>query len=821
MATSTGLTPEEEADMMGGSAAPPQSGSAAPAPKSVNGLPEDEWNDMMRPSAATAAPVGGARGAAPSTRKASQLDAIAAGVVDMIPFGRDIGTAGLAAESYLPKDWQSSADAGMIGDIKPGTPFSERFSQIKPRANQNLNETEAQHPVTSTVATIGSGIAALPVDAPMAVAGKGLEALGVGKGLINTALSSSAVGAGYGALYGAGEGDNIADRAQHAVDSAKFGAVAGGIGPLVGKAVEGAAGMIGDKIAPYLPKTATATATTNERTAWQKFVAAAGIDAKNTAPMSAEQLADAKAAGQPVNFMDSFNDGSANNGAYAMQRLAAEAANLSPEAGADINAAAQSRFQTLAARAKAFFQYITGDDLDAATTQDALKTQAQAANETNFKAAYEHPNAKGIFTPRIGEIMGTKPMQSAIAKASEIANNDARIKGIEPMPNPFELKSDGTYGLKVDPQGDVVQPPLKYWDYVQRALRAQSETLGRAGSATDAAQVEGIRGALNSELGKAVPEFTAARTGAFNHFQAEDAYTAGQNFLTNMTNNVKSSEMKQQLAELQGRSPAQADLFAKGMMAQIAQKGMSMSDRQNLLRMFSSPEMKDRMMQGLGQYAPKVQGWLRTEQAMDNMRAALGNSWTARAQGDMAGGHGFMGSIISNPVSLMGATALETYFVTRDWQSALANGFIAGMARHAIVKNAANQKAVGNALARIMLSNDIPSQVKTMQEMSNSRSFMDALKSLTPNNVSTRSSIAATNERSKDKNVTYQYNVTGRSAHAKGGSVGRKDHDFFLNRLIGLADKAKRDIKKETKPILKTDDNVVAKALAVAGRTIK
>jgi hypothetical protein len=59
-----------------------------------------------------------------------------------------------------------------------------------------------------------------------------------------------------------------------------------------------------------------------------------------------------------------------------------------------------------------------------------------------------------------------------------------------------------------------------------------------------------------------------------------------------------------------------------------------------------------------------------------------------------------------------------------------------------------------------------------------------------------------------------------REHHAAGGRAGPKGHSHLVERLFSLAEKAKKDIKTQTKPILNTDDNVVAKALAIAGKSI-
>jgi hypothetical protein len=56
--------------------------------------------------------------------------------------------------------------------------------------------------------------------------------------------------------------------------------------------------------------------------------------------------------------------------------------------------------------------------------------------------------------------------------------------------------------------------------------------------------------------------------------------------------------------------------------------------------------------------------------------------------------------------------------------------------------------------------------------------------------------------------------------YAKGGKVTKPTHEFLVNRLMALAEKAKRDEKRATKPILNLPDDTVTHALRVAQAAI-
>jgi hypothetical protein len=60
----------------------------------------------------------------------------------------------------------------------------------------------------------------------------------------------------------------------------------------------------------------------------------------------------------------------------------------------------------------------------------------------------------------------------------------------------------------------------------------------------------------------------------------------------------------------------------------------------------------------------------------------------------------------------------------------------------------------------------------------------------------------------------------GRIERAAGGGVKGKTHEQLVRRLMGMADTARREVNKSTKPLLDMHDNAVAHALAVANRAI-
>jgi hypothetical protein len=57
-------------------------------------------------------------------------------------------------------------------------------------------------------------------------------------------------------------------------------------------------------------------------------------------------------------------------------------------------------------------------------------------------------------------------------------------------------------------------------------------------------------------------------------------------------------------------------------------------------------------------------------------------------------------------------------------------------------------------------------------------------------------------------------------ARADGGSVKKPSHEYLVNRLMNMVEKAKKAEKERTKPLLGVPDDTVANALAAAQRAI-
>ena len=254
--------------------------------------------------------------------------------------------------------------------------------------------------------------------------------------------------------------------------------------------------------------------------------------------------------------------------------------------------------------------------------QQALEAQARRENHPRYQAAYNSPHAQAVWTPELETLTTSDAVRKAIRDTTRTSSDYAALAGQRQAPrNPFTEAADGTLQL---PQGQA--PDLPFWDHVQRNLRSQEGRARAAGDGEEASRIGSLRRQLNEHLDTAVPEFRTARAGAAAHFGAEDALEAGSNFLKGP--NINKDETKAAIARF---SPAERQLFEHGVEADLRTAVRAVTDGRDVAKLMQSPELRERLVLGLGpSRAAEVQGTLRVERGMNDLKSALGNSTTAQ-----------------------------------------------------------------------------------------------------------------------------------------------------------------------------------------------
>ena len=739
-------------------------------------------------------------------------DAVTYGIADSIPFAHDIGAAAQAAESYLPKSWQTDK-VGDYGNYASGASFGDRYRGEKKNIENVAKSIYRDYPTASVAIPLVTGAAALPVGGAVGGVSRGLAGLSPRLGgLVGDSIASGAVGSGLGALYGAGTGDGVDERLNNAKSGAIFGGVAGSAAPAIGRAVSGVTSGVMQHL--------------GIGSAEDKAAAALNAASNPATEISAPDVAKATANGQPLVMGDVL-------GGTEVQRLAENAMVESPKAEAIMKGPLQQRFEDAGERAKAFFQGAAGTKLDPAQFLDDLHAQGQVANKANYKAAFSDPKAQAIWNPELENLVQVDNVQKALADAGRVSQIEEAMErnqniklglpvpNTPPIKNPFVIDpASKMLTLPTDPVTGkpTVTPDLRFWDIVKRNLDSQEQSaLSPLGKATNNSRLIGhLRTALVDTLDREVSSYQPAREGAAGVFGEKDAYNAGLKFL----GKKDALNTAQSLQDFNKLTPQQKDVFRKAVLASMAQNAENVNFRTNSLRQFNDPATAGKIKATLGPHAGDIEDYLKLESRMDEMRHAIGNSRTAVRQADHGPlGHGLLGAAASN-FGEAGAGAMlgagEAYY-NHGWDPKAiavdaAIGFGAG---HALKSGSAHKRAIAEATARLLMESD-PSKLQNIpQSFSQKPGMLNLFKSISPALPAARAGAAY----GQQKNNEYSPPALA-PAYAKGGAVKRKSHEELVSRLMSLSEKAKAATKRDTKSILNVPDNTVAKALEVAQKAI-
>ena len=714
------------------------------------------------------------------------------GIANAVPFSHDIGAAVQAGETYLPKSvWgipiPKPDDTGP--DVAPGTPFSERMASQKARIEATDQAVREQYPKTSFVAPVATSIAALPFAGPADAISAGVGRVAPGlAGAATDTLASGVVGSGYGALYGAGEGDTASDRLKNAETGALWGFGGGAVAPHLADAASGALDYAAQAVVP----TSTLAA--------RKIASAIGTDVKNgNTAVSPTQHLVGQAEGQPLVVGDL--------GGKATGNLARAAANASPEADSALSSLVHDRFQSQGDRISDFVQGLYNQPLDATSIQDAAKARAAAVNAPLYAQAYQ-AGSQGVWTPRLQALTQPAEMQKAIAGAGNKSKLDAAITGNGPVANPFTFDQNGVMQLQ---PGQT--PTLQFWDHVKRGLDDQIEAAQGGQQRSYAGQLTNLKNALLSELDSAVPSYATARATAKGAFDSDNAFEQGTEFFNKVGSPVKSSQQIKQISQM---TPAQRDMFELGGASALVQKTQAAGNNRDATTLFNSPDVQSKLGLVFQNRAPQIADFIKREQGMNWLRnATIGGSNTTRQASDL-NKHGVislegMKQAIGTP--LAGAVTGGAYAAHEHGFDPLAigKGAVYGAAVGAGAKFLAgrNEKlmqAVGEGLAS-------PDTARVNSALARAGSGSGRLLPGQPVQKALSYFAAPGQNQSDNQPLAIP-------AYAKGGSVKKPSHEFLVNRLMNMVERAKKAEKERTKPLLKVPDDTVANALAAAQRAI-
>jgi hypothetical protein len=528
------------------------------------------------------------------------------------------------------------------------------MQEYRAKAQEDRKRLQEQYPLAYISGQVGGSIASL---GGLAAIPGGASALGLTGSLGQRVVAGGLSSAGL----------ETADAAARGRDVASSGILGGLIGagvPVVGAAVGAGARALGDKLAPII-----GSATDAAGEASRRFGIALGRDASNGNVMSA--------ADELVAAQNSIPLSNVDRGGEVTRALARSVANQSPEARSVLTKLADERFTSQAPRAVDFIRRIAGGAVDDLGYQAAIKKTAQAVNEPLYRAAYNDPAAKAVWTPEIRDLMQSPAFRSAISDAEKRGADRAAISGFKAVKNPFVFADDGTVSLRTLPDGSRALPSLQFWDQVKRNIDRAIGLGQRSGD--DISDLVAIKTKLVSSLDAQVPSFKAARASAASYFGAEDALDAGKAFANN------TRDLPEAQAAFSALKPAEKDAFRTGYASELIDKIQDGRFRSNVIdQAFGSPAKRELFETVFGsQKARQLEAYVRVEDLADKLRGSLGNSTTARQLVELGigGGAGFA--------------------LSGDWQGALAGAALAKGSRYVGEKVDAR---VMEELARLLTS---------------------------------------------------------------------------------------------------------------------
>lgn len=547
-----------------------------------------------------------------STRLSAFLSGLKSGA--SANFGDELSgvfAAGSAGLNLPPDAHQSAVMTPLVGLARLGYEYltgnpgeaTKAYEEARDKTRDETKTAESQHPGMYTAGAIGGSLA-LPVGGAVQAAT-----------LPGRIARGAAIGAGYGGLAGAGEGETLPDRAIGGATGAAIGGAIGGAFPPVAEAA-----IAGARFATAPVRRALAGSLDPEAEAGRRVATAierdTAADPGASARLTPQQFADAQARGQPVALMD--------QGGELTRRVADAAAITSPEGGQVLNRALNDRFESQGNRLtdwlRQTFHYPNADE-----QRQAIEQSARAANRPAYQRAFSE-NDGPMWDEGFAALAQDPVMQSAIRRAAVSVRTERTLEGYRPFNNPFSFEeSSGRLTLRKDANGKTIYPDLRFWDLVKRELDKTNTREAQSFAATLRNHLDELT--RSPETGQS--SYQAARQGAAHFFGAETALEAGQNFV-GASARFGLPDARRVLANM---TEQQRQLFQDGYVSRFIERLDRVPDRRNVLNQIGQSEaQRAELVVALGrQRASELEAMLRVEGVMDLARQAVqGNSWTAK-----------------------------------------------------------------------------------------------------------------------------------------------------------------------------------------------
>jgi len=541
----------------------------------------------------------------------------------------------------------------LTGSGNDGDTWRERYDLNVEGERALDRQAREQNPAASIAGGIGGGLlpmaltagASLLPAAGRAASGPLTRATGqAATDLLQTAAEGSAIGAGYGGLYGLGsaEGD-LLERAPAALEGAAVGAAVGAGAPVVLGA----------------GRAAISAARSPDRSAVQQVERALERDG-----MTVEQFrrqSDELQQRYPGTAMPA--DAGGENVRGLVERVA-----QTPGAGrSQVIPALTERQQGQPQRITDTLQELTKSERDSFNRAAEDLGRATGSKRTAFQAveeamaqrsrdaqplyakAYQEPVP---WSHELEDLFKRPVMQEAYRAAERRAGNEGR----DFYGKFIDLKDDGTFTRQSVPStGDL--------DFIKKTLDSKVGTLERAGDYSEARVIKGIRTKLVDMMDAASPTYRQARAAWAGPSQFIEQVENGRSILSR---NISAEELTANLGKL---SPSELEGFRIGAVSAIVNKmGNDPAKMADVTKYLRSKEMRGKVAAMLPDDAAR-QRWsdmLDFEVNASGMAGrSLGNSATARRAAEMADADGIGGDLVLSALAGTPVGGLFSQFINK------------------------------------------------------------------------------------------------------------------------------------------------------------
>jgi len=474
----------------------------------------------------------------------------------------------------------------------------------------------------------------------------------------------------------------------------------------------------------------------------------------------------------------------------------------------------KSRLPEAQQRTEQFLTGINKGSIDAGHVARITEEAGDIARTAIYDALRDVPEASGIARGMFGQdVLNNEFVQNSINRVMEMPVPE-KWGVVKPKSSPevppqlIEYDSAGRPVMSAAREAVDIPGNLAFWDLVKRDMDLQIRKLETAGTETydtlRAASVRDARKNLVDDLDFAVPEYPKARASAGELFGRDTAPEAGSEFYKKM-DSIARDDAIQNLSQLSDESKA---LFKTGWMSELYSDLSKTNGMTGVANKFvASPEFQRNARLILGKDYDLVRGRILSE----NMRLISKTINPVEGRSPLtkagitavgAGGAGYLAPTVENLITgMQQAMFLPPKDLGAVLLGSVAIGTIGGAA-------GMQSRRIADRAVKLMLSDKPADQVRLSRLMD-----ADPVTAKAIFRLNTAMQGIRVNEQGKEESTG------GRINRATGGRIG--SHDAAADRLVRMADAAKKNIGKQTESILNAPDEHVVKALAVANRNLE